>query len=51
MLAHGNREDLKTSIPENNDKHLSHFNITNGTILKCDDFLQNYNVNVIIAHK
>lgn len=36
---------------ENNDKQLSHFNITNGTILKCDDFLQNYNVNVIIVHK
>ncbi|XP_071174369.1 SUMO-activating enzyme subunit 2-like isoform X1 [Mytilus edulis] len=36
---------------ENAEKHLSNFKITSGTILKCDDFLQNYNLNVIIAHK
>ncbi|WAR13204.1 SAE2-like protein [Mya arenaria] len=36
---------------ENNEKLLSNFNIGNHTILKCDDFLQNYELNVIIVHQ
>lgn len=36
---------------ENNDKHLSEFGVQHNTILKCDDFLQNYNLNIIIVHK
>ena len=35
---------------ENSDKFLSDFNIGNGSILKCDDFLQNFELKVIIAH-
>ncbi|XP_048738345.2 SUMO-activating enzyme subunit 2-like isoform X2 [Ostrea edulis] len=35
---------------ENNDKFLSEFHIGNGSILKCDDFLQSYELKVIIAH-
>ncbi|XP_062594248.1 SUMO-activating enzyme subunit 2-like [Saccostrea cucullata] len=35
---------------ENSDKFLSEFHIGNGSILKCDDFLQNYELKVIIAH-
>ncbi|XP_041376395.1 SUMO-activating enzyme subunit 2-like isoform X2 [Gigantopelta aegis] len=35
---------------ENMDKLLSDFAINNGTRLKCDDFLQNYELVVIIAH-
>ncbi|ESO98215.1 hypothetical protein LOTGIDRAFT_178117 [Lottia gigantea] len=35
---------------QNNDKFLSKFNIINGSRLKCDDFLQNYNLNITIAH-
>jgi hypothetical protein len=42
---------LFSFISENADKHLSQFNITSGTVLKCDDFLQNYNLNIIISHK
>ena len=38
-------------LSENKDKYLSDFHISNGSILKCDDFLQNYNLNVIISHK
>lgn len=34
----------------NNDKFLSGFGIRNGTRLVCDDFLQNFNLVVIIAH-
>ncbi|KAL4235425.1 E1 ubiquitin-activating protein uba2 [Mactra antiquata] len=36
---------------ENNDKLLSDFGIQNMTILQCDDFLQNYNLNVIVVHR
>ncbi|KAK6184729.1 hypothetical protein SNE40_007138 [Patella caerulea] len=35
---------------ENNEKLLSSFGIINGSRLKCDDFLQNYNLNITIAH-
>ncbi|CAL1542022.1 unnamed protein product [Lymnaea stagnalis] len=35
---------------ENNDKLLSDFAISNGTRLKCDDFLQNYSLNINIVH-
>ncbi|XP_061163588.1 SUMO-activating enzyme subunit 2-like [Saccostrea echinata] len=35
---------------ENSDKFLSEFHIGNGSILKCDDFLQSYELKVIIAH-
>ncbi|XP_029643979.1 SUMO-activating enzyme subunit 2 [Octopus sinensis] len=35
---------------ENNEKMLSDFNIGNGTRLKCDDFLQNYNLVITIQH-
>ncbi|GAB1599119.1 SUMO-activating enzyme subunit 2-like [Argonauta hians] len=35
---------------ENNEKMLSVFNIGNGTRLKCDDFLQNYNLVITIQH-
>lgn len=37
-------------LSENNDKFLSEFHIGNGSILKCDDFLQSYELKVIIAH-
>lgn len=35
---------------ENNDKMLSDFSIVNGSRLKCDDFLQNYNLVITIQH-
>lgn len=38
-------------ISENNEKLLSDFGVRHNTILKCDDFLQNYELNVIIAHR
>ena len=36
--------------PENMEKLLQDFEITNGTRLKCDDFLQEYSIVVTIAH-
>ncbi len=36
-------------ISDNLDKKLSDFNIRNGVRLKCDDFLQVYNLNVNIV--
>ncbi|KAJ8303139.1 hypothetical protein KUTeg_019535 [Tegillarca granosa] len=36
---------------ENADKFLSDFGIKNGSRLKCDDFLQNYELNITIVHK
>lgn len=38
-------------ISENNDKFLSELHVGNGSILKCDDFLQSYELKIIIAHK
>ena len=38
-------------LSENNEKFLSDFGIKSQTVLKCDDFLQNYNLHVIIAHE
>ncbi|XP_052714567.1 SUMO-activating enzyme subunit 2-like [Crassostrea angulata] len=38
-------------MEENNDKFLSEFHVGNGSILKCDDFLQSYELKIIIAHK
>ena len=35
---------------ENNEKTLSHFGVTNHTRLKCDDFLQEYELVVTILH-
>ena len=35
---------------ENMEKLLQDFEITNGTRLKCDDFLQEYSIVVTIAH-
>ncbi|BFZ19816.1 hypothetical protein BsWGS_22855 [Bradybaena similaris] len=35
---------------ENNDKFLSDFGVGNNTRLKCDDFLQNYNLIVTVVH-
>ncbi|XP_025076344.1 SUMO-activating enzyme subunit 2-like isoform X2 [Pomacea canaliculata] len=35
---------------ENNDKFLSDFGVRSGTRLKCDDFLQVYSLNIIVAH-
>jgi len=35
---------------ENNDKTLSSFGIEHNTRLKCDDFLQNYSLNLNVAH-
>ena len=34
----------------NNDKFLKDFGIKDGSILECDDFLQNYNLKVFIYH-
>ncbi|KAK8721934.1 hypothetical protein OTU49_012643 [Cherax quadricarinatus] len=34
----------------NNDKMLKEFNITDGTLLNCDDFLQNYTLTVNLIH-
>ena len=34
----------------NNDKFLSNFDIKDGAVLSCDDFLQNYTVKVILFH-
>jgi len=36
---------------QNWDKPLSYFKITSGTLLKGDDFLQDYQLNVLIRHK
>ena len=36
---------------ENHDKVLSEFGIKTSSILKCDDFLQDYSLHVIIAHE
>ena len=38
-------------LSENNEKFLSDFGIKSQTVLKCDDFLQNYNLHVIIVHE
>lgn len=34
----------------NNDKKLKELSIVDGTILKCDDFLQNYELTVAVNH-
>ncbi|KAL3858925.1 hypothetical protein ACJMK2_009174 [Sinanodonta woodiana] len=36
---------------ENTEKFLEQFGINNGVRLKCDDFLQNYNLTIIIYHR
>ncbi|KAK3086737.1 hypothetical protein FSP39_022679 [Pinctada imbricata] len=36
---------------ENMEKFLCDFNVVNGSILNCDDFLQNFNFNLFIKHK
>ena len=35
---------------DNNDKTLDHFNVVDGSILTCDDFLQEYNLSMIVFH-
>ncbi|XP_046993261.1 SUMO-activating enzyme subunit 2 [Schistocerca americana] len=42
-------EDGETA--ENNNKTLSEIGITDGTVLKADDFLQNYELSITIMHK
>lgn len=37
------------SLVENMEKSLSEFGIQNGTRLKCDDFLQEYNINITLS--
>ncbi len=34
----------------NNDKTLDHFQLADGAILLCDDYLQNYQLRVILYH-
>lgn len=34
----------------NNDKKLKEMGIVDGTVLKCDDFLQNYELTVAVNH-
>ncbi|KAK3581161.1 hypothetical protein CHS0354_024693 [Potamilus streckersoni] len=36
---------------ENSEKILEQFGINNGVRLKCDDFLQNYNLSIVIYHR
>ena len=38
-------------ILENMDKNLSEFGIKNGSRLKCDDFLQEFNINVTLSQQ
>jgi ubiquitin-like 1-activating enzyme E1 B len=33
---------------ENNEKFLSAFGITNQSVLKCDDFFQNYELKIVL---
>ena len=41
---------LNMNVSEVSDRPLSDFGIRNGSVLKCDDFLQAYNLNVNIIH-
>ena len=41
---------LNFPTTDNNEKTLSTFGIQNNTRLKCDDFLQNYSLNINIVH-
>ena len=45
-------EVIKTFyFTENSDKHLADFGIQNGSRLKCDDFLQVYDLIINIVHR
>lgn len=42
--------DVDDNTEQNFDKSLLEMGVANGAILSCDDFLQDYNVKIIVEH-